>query len=145
MVVVAVVTMWLCLGCPGDPNAYGGPYVEVTPGIDIDLGDVLADEDAGTQLTLTNIGPRAWELWINEDSYNTTTLTFECTTGENDECLVHESGAQSVWDISIHTFCADNPPVPIILAIKDTVDTDGTNVELDRFTVEVDWNTTGCE
>ncbi len=143
--VTAVVLALAAPGCQEDPNTYGGPYVEITPGTDVDLGDVGADEDAGTQITFTNIGPRAWELWINEDSYSGSSLTFECAGGDETACLEVESGAQSVWDVSVHTYCGDNPPIPIIVAIKDTVETDGTNVELDRFTIEVRWNTTGCD
>ena len=130
-------------GC-GDPDTYGGPYVDVTPDTDIDMGDIIRDEDGTAEFTFSNIGPRAWTMEINENSMPNN-MEFQCNDGANDSCLEHGAGEATVWTATVHTFCGDTSTGTVVIHIKDDETTEGDNVELDTLEIVVTWNTTECD
>ncbi len=130
-------------GC-GDPDTYGGPYVDVTPDVEVDLGDIIRDEDGTVELTFSNVSPRPWTMEINMNSMPAN-MEFQCNEGANDSCLQHDSGDATVWTATVHTYCGDTSQGIIVIHILDDEITDGGNVELETLEVVVNWNTTECD
>jgi hypothetical protein len=144
LLIFVVAAAGLLLGCPDDDNAFGGPYAEIYPGTDIDLGEVAKDTETVEVIQITNIGPRTWEMWINEDSIPNN-IDFVCLDGAtNDECLTVDAGDVTEWNLAVTSYCGDIGSGNIRLKISDP-DSAGTGgSELEDYTITVTWTTTGC-
>jgi hypothetical protein len=139
LLAVIVVTL---SGCPGDPNARGGPYYEFTPGTEIDLGDVDRDTEAEATVTIANVGLRSWEMEINEGSLPSN-VEFLCADGDNETCLTVDPYGEHDWTVVVHTFCDDHRVANIRLHFSDPEST-GDAANLGDVTLTVTWETTGC-
>ena len=128
---LAVIVVTLS-GCPGDPNAQGGPYYEFTPGTEIDLGDVDRDTEAEATFTIANVGLRSWEMEINEGSLPSN-VEFLCADGDNESCLTVDPYGEHDWAVVVH----------IRLHFSDPEST-GDAANLGDVTLTVTWETTGC-
>jgi len=144
LLILTATAALLALGCPDDDNAFGGPYAELYPGANIDLGDVVKDTETIETLTITNIGPRAWEMWINEDSIPNN-IDFTCVgAASNDECLEVEAGDATEWEITVQSYCGDTGEGNIRIKFTDPASSGTGGHELEDYTIVVTWNTTGC-
>ena len=142
--ILAVAAAGLLLGCPDDDNAFGGPYAEIHPGTSINLGDVAKDTETVELITITNIGPRTWEMWINEDSIPNN-IDFVCLDGaSNDECLEVESGDSTEWNVAVQSYCGDTGTGNIRVKFSDPASAGTGGSELEDYTITVTWTTTGC-
>ncbi len=142
--VLTLAAAVLLLGCPDDDNAFGGPYAEIYPGTDLDLGEVARDTETVETLTITNIGPRAWEMWINEDSIPNN-IGFACVgAASNDECLEVDAGDAHDWAVTVQSYCGDTGTGNIRLKFTDPASSGTGGHELEDYTIQLTWTTTGC-
>jgi len=140
LTVVFLVVPTLICACPGDRDASGGPYVDVDPGEEIDLGDIPRGTDAEQVVTIQNVGPRLWEMDINEESI-ANHIDFYCLDGEDEECLTVDQFEERQWLLVVNTFCGDNGSTNIRLFFRDP-ESAGTNVEvMEEITLAITWNT----
>ncbi len=141
LALAALVVLTLS-GCPGNPNAQGGPYFEFTPGTEIDLGEVPRDTEAEATVTIANVGLRAWEMEVNDGSLPSN-VEFNCADGDNDSCLTVDPYGEYDWTVVVHTFCDDKRVANIRMHFSDP-DSTGDAADLGDATLTVTWETTGC-
>jgi len=114
--------------------------VDIDPGEEIDLGDVPKGTDAEQVVTFQNVGPRLWEMEVNEASI-ANHIEFYCLDGEDEECLTVDQFEERQWLLVVHTFCGDNGNTNIRLFFNDP-ESAGTNVEvMEEITLAVTWTT----
>ena len=139
--VVSILTLGLFAGgCPGDRDASGGPYVEISPGTEIDFGEVDNDTLLEQVITIQNVGPRLWEMEVNDASI-ATGVEFYCLDGDDEECLDVDQYEEREWMLEIRTYCGDNGSTNVRLFFNDPEST-GTSVEhMEDITLAVSWTT----
>ena len=142
LLALAILAALSLAGCPGDPNAQGGPYFEFTPGTEIDLGDVEKDTEAEATVTIANVGGRSWIMDINEGSLPSN-VEFDCVDGDNESCLTVDPYGEHDWTVVVHTFCDDKRVANIRMHFTDP-DSTGDAANLGDATLTVTWETTGC-
>ena len=128
------------VGCPGDRDASGGPYVEISPGTEIDFGEVENDTLIEEVITIQNVGPRLWEMEVNDTSI-ATGVDFYCLDGDDADCLTVDQYEERDWMLSIRTYCGDNGSTNIRLFFNDP-ESAGTSVEhMEDITLAISWST----
>ena len=135
-----MVLCFLSTGCPGDRDASGGPYVEISPGTEIDFGEVDNDTLIEEVITIQNVGPRLWEMEVNEASI-AAGVDFYCLDGADEECLEVDQYEERDWMLSIRTYCGDNGHTNVRLFFNDP-ESSGTSVEhMEDITLVFSWST----
>ena len=139
---VGVMLQLFMAGCPGDRDATGGPYVEIDPDTEIDFGEVDRGTVPEQVLTIQNVGPRLWEMEINEETV-VNFVEFYCLDGEDEECLTVDRFEERQWMLAVHIHCGDGGETSFRLFFNDP-ESAGSNVEvMDDITIKVTWSTIG--
>jgi hypothetical protein len=140
LVVSMLTLMVVTVGCPGDRDASGGPYVEISPGTELDFGEVDNDTLIEEIITIQNVGPRLWEMELNDASI-ATGVDFYCLDGDDEDCLLVDQYEQRDWMLEIRTYCGDNGNTNIRLFFNDP-ESVGTSVEhMEDITLAISWTT----